>query len=77
MKIAKTTFTALAAAGLIATPLAAQAAEARGSSHVSQKEELAGGSLLPILALLGAAVAVALLVSNDNSFDTGDLPASP
>jgi len=76
MKFAKTTFATLVAAGLVATPLTAQAAEARQSSNVSDSEQLAGGSAILYLALLGAAVATIILVS-DNGTDTSGLPASP
>ena len=77
MKIAKTTFATLVAAGLVATPLAAQAAEARQSSAVSKEEKLAGGSMLPLLGIIAAAIGLAVLLSNDNGTDTSGLPASP
>jgi hypothetical protein len=76
MKFAKTTFATLVAAGLVAAPLSAQAAEARQASNVSDSEGLAGGSAILYIALLGAAIAVAVLVS-DNGTDTSGLPASP
>ena len=76
MKFAKTTFATLVAAGLVAAPLSAQAAEARQSSNASDSEQLAGGSTILYLAVLGAAVAIAILVSN-NGTDTSGLPASP
>lgn len=76
MKFTKTTFATLVAAGLVAAPLTAQAAEARQSSSASDSEQLAGGSTILYLAILGAAVAIGILVS-DSGTDTSGLPASP
>jgi len=75
MKLAKTTIATMAAAGLIAAPVAAQAAPARTASPAQQSEELAGnnGTILYV-ALAAFAIAMAvLLFANDDD----DLPTSP
>ena len=78
MKIAKSAVVSLVAAGLVAAPIAAQAAPVRASSPVSKSEELAGGSALFYLAALAAAAFLILVVADDDSFDdVDDLPASP
>jgi hypothetical protein len=78
MRIAKFAIASLVAAGVVAAPLAAQAAPIRDASPVSQSEELAGTSALMILAVLAAAAFLVLVVADEESFDdVDDLPASP
>ena len=78
MKIAKSALMSLVATGLVAAPVAAQAAPVRASSTVSESEELAGGSALLYLAVLAAAAFLVLVVADEDSFDdVDDLPASP
>lgn len=60
-----------AAATLVAAPMVAQAAPARVSTPVADKEELAGGFLWPILGAIVLGVIVILLVDGD------DEPVSP
>jgi hypothetical protein len=72
MKIAKSAMASLVTAGLVAAPVAAQAAPVRAPSQVSEAENLAGGSLMLYLAL-----ALLIFVVLDDDDDTDDLPASP
>ena len=74
MRIAKTLFASAAAFGLVATPIAAQAAPARAASPVSQDEKLAGSGAILYVALAAAAIALIILVASD---DSNKLPASP
>lgn len=76
--IPKPVFASLIAAGLVVSPIAAQAASIRTSSGVSESEDLAGGSAILYLALLAAAAFLILVVADEDSFDDVDgLPASP
>lgn len=76
--ITKPVFASLIAAGLIVSPVAAQAAPVRASSGVSESEDLAGSSALLYIALLAAAAFLVLVVADEDSFDDADdLPASP
>ena len=78
MTFAKSAVAALAAAGLLAAPIAAQAAPVRASSDVADSQELAGSNAILYLALLAAAAALVFFVLDDDSFDDLDqLPASP
>ena len=78
MRIAKSIVVSLAAAGLVAAPVAAQAAPARESSAVTEGEELVGTSALMIIAALAVAAFLVLVVADEESFDgIDDLPASP
>ena len=78
MKFAKSAAASLVAAGLIAAPVAAQAAPIRAPSAVSESEGLAGGSAILYLAILAAAAALIFVVADEDSFDDiDDLPASP
>ncbi|MXO59770.1 hypothetical protein GRI89_09485 [Altererythrobacter salegens] len=77
MKFTKTTLTSLVvAAGLVAAPLTAQAAEARQPSAVSQSEQVSGGGFLAFAGLIAAAIGL-IIVLTDDGFDASDLPASP
>lgn len=77
MKIAKSAIASLVATGLVAAPVAAQAAPVRASSQVSESEELAGTSFVLYLALAAAAAALLVFVVLDDDDDADDLPASP
>lgn len=74
MKFAKTMLASAAALGLAATPIAAQAAPARTASTVDQNEQIAGGGTILYVAVAAVAIALVILVSND---DSDELPASP
>ena len=77
MKIAKSAVASLVAVGVIAAPVAAQAAPVRAPSQVSEAEELAGASMVLYLALAAAAAALLFFVVLDDDDDTDDLPTSP
>jgi hypothetical protein len=74
MKIAKTMFASAAALGLVAAPIAAQAAPARTATPSSQNEKLAGGGTILYVAAAAFAVALIVILSND---DSNKLPVSP
>jgi hypothetical protein len=74
MKITKTLFASAAALGLVAAPIAAQAAPARTATPVSQNEKIAGGGTILYVALAAAAVAMIVILAND---DSDKLPVSP
>jgi hypothetical protein len=63
-----------AALGLMAAPIAAQAAPARTATPVAQNEKIAGGGTILYVALAAAAIALVILVSSD---DENKLPVSP
>jgi hypothetical protein len=75
MKIARTLFVSAAAVGLVAAPIAAQAAPARTASSTAQSEELAGGGTILYVALAAAAVTLAILIANQD--DDTSPPVSP
>jgi hypothetical protein len=74
MKIVKTLFASAAALGLVAAPIAAQAAPARMATPVSQNEKIAGGGTILYVALAAFAVAMIVILAND---DSDKLPVSP
>ena len=74
MRIAKTMIAPAAALGLMAAPIAAQAAPARTATPVSQNEKLAGGGTILYVALAAVAITAIILLSSD---DSDKLPASP
>ena len=74
MRIAKTMIAPAAALGLMAAPIAAQAAPARTATPVSQNEKLAGGGAILYVALAAVAITAIILLSSD---DSDKLPASP
>ena len=77
MKLVKSAVAALAAAGLFAAPVAAQAASVRAPSDVTDSQEVAGGNAILYLALLAFAAALIFVVADDDSMDTDGLPSSP
>lgn len=77
MKFAKSAIASLVAFGVVAAPLAAQAAPVRAPSDVAETEELVGASFVLYLALAAAAAALIFFVLDDDGIDTDDLPASP
>jgi hypothetical protein len=74
MRIAKTMLASAAALGLIAAPISAQAAPARGATPTAQSEDIAGGGAILYIAAAAFAIALIVLVSSD---DEDKLPASP
>lgn len=74
MRMIKSMLASMAAFGLAAAPIAAQAAPARVATPVDQNERLAGGGTILYVALAAFAVALIILVSSD---DSDKLPASP
>ncbi len=74
MRIAKSMLASAAALGLVAAPIAAQAAPARTATPVDQNEKLAGGGMLLYVAAAAAAIALIIIVSSD---DENKLPVSP
>ena len=77
MKIAKSAVASLVAVGVIAAPVAAQAAPVRAPSQVSESEEIAGASFVLYLAIAAAAAALFVFVVLDDDDDADDLPTSP
>jgi hypothetical protein len=67
-------FASAAALGLVAAPIAAQAAPARTATPVDQNEKIAGGGTILYVALAAFAVALVILLASD---DSDHLPASP
>ena len=63
---------ALAATSLVAAPVAAQAAAARGASPVADSENLQGGWLVPALAIIAVLLGILAITSGGD-----DLPHSP
>ena len=69
---------ALAATGLLASPVLAQTAETlRAPSPVQDSEELEGEGTGIILALLAAAAVIAGIIIATGDSGTDDLPTSP
>lgn len=73
MKFAKTMLASAAALGLVAAPIAAQAAPARSATPAGQSEQIGGGTILYV-ALAAFAIAMVILVADN---DNKELPASP
>jgi hypothetical protein len=71
MKLARSLVTALAATSLISAPVLAAPVNVERSSTAAEGENLRGGLLLPLAALIAAVLAVILLT------DSGDEPVSP
>jgi hypothetical protein len=74
MRTAKTMLASAATLGLIAAPVAAQAAPARTATPVQQNDKIAGGGTILYVAVAAAAIALIVLFSSD---DENELPASP
>ena len=78
MKFAKTFASTLAAASLIASPVVAQAAApvapAERSSADVQGENLRGGFIIPLIALIAIILGIIAATRGNNN---GDLPHSP
>ena len=73
MKLTKTVASALAAASLVTSPIAAQAAAPRVGSAV-EGESLHGGWAIPVVAIVVAILGILVLIDN-NKHD--NLPSSP
>jgi hypothetical protein len=76
MKFAKTLLATATAVGLMAAPMAAQAAPARAASPVASSEELAGEPFILYAALAAFAIAMVILLADDDS-DEAPEPVSP
>jgi hypothetical protein len=74
MRIAKSMFASAAALGMIAAPISAQAAPVRTATPVSQEQKLAGEGTILYVALAAFAIAMIILLADD---DSDKLPASP
>jgi hypothetical protein len=58
---------------LLAAPISAQAADAKRLASDVQGENLRGGFIIPLVALIAVILGILALTSNDD----GDLPHSP
>lgn len=76
MKFAKTFFASATAMGLMAAPVAAQAAPARAATPVADSEELAGQPFILYAALAAFAAGMVVLLASDDSDETPE-PVSP
>ena len=78
MKTFNSVVASLAAVGLAAAPVAAQASPVGSSLPVSDSKQLPDGSAILYLPLAAAAAALIFFVVDEDSFDdVDDLPASP
>ena len=76
MKLAKAATSALIASTLVASPLAVQAAPLERASADVQGENLRGGFIIPLIALI--AIILGLCAATDVcGGDDDDLPTSP
>jgi hypothetical protein len=76
MTFAKTLLATATAVGLMAAPMAAQAAPARAASPVANSEELAGEPFILYAALAAFAIGMVILLASDDS-DEAPTPVSP
>jgi hypothetical protein len=74
MRIAKTLSATAAALGLVTAPIAAHAAPVRAPTPVEQNEKIAGGGTILYVALAAFAIAMVVLLADN---DDDELPASP
>ena len=72
MRFGKILASALVASSLVSAPVVAQAAPARLGTNV-KGENLHGGFIIPLIALVAVILGILALTSDDN----GDLPHSP
>ena len=73
MRLGKILATALVSGSLLAAPISAQAADAKRLASDVQGENLRGGFIIPVLAVI--AVILGILALTDDNNDT--LPHSP
>jgi len=76
MKFAKTLLASATAVGLMAAPVAAQAAPARAATPVADSEQLAGEPFILYAALVAFAAGMIILLA-DNDRDEHPTPVSP
>lgn len=76
MKFAKTLLASATAVGLMAAPVAAQAAPVRAATPVGDSEELAGQPFILYAALAAFAIGMVILLASDDS-DEAPVPVSP
>ncbi len=75
MPILKTMLASIAALGLVAAPVGAQAAPSRSASPTTSSEQLAGAPALAWVVLAGFAIALTVLVATSNG--EAPQPVSP
>ena len=73
MRLGKVLATALLSGSLLAAPISAQAADATRLSSDVRGENLRGGFIIPLIALIAVILGILALTNNDD----GDLPHSP
>ena len=73
MRLGKVIATALVSGSLLAAPISAQAADAKRLASDVQGENLRGGWIIPILAIVAVILGILALTSDDNE----TLPHSP
>lgn len=76
MKFAKTLLASATAVGLMAAPVAAQAAPVRAATPVADSEQLAGEPFILYAALAAFAIGMIILLASDDS-DEAPVPVSP
>jgi hypothetical protein len=73
MRLGKVLATALVGGSLLAAPIGAQAADAKRLSSDVQGENLRGGFIIPVIAIIAVILGILALTSDDDD----SLPHSP